>query len=147
MVYFFQAPEVRGKLNVQAADAAGVPRHMRSLLTRGESVQVDDEQGEGGKRWVRPEECLLGGGPGPAMIVVSCSPANLEGLLASKAFHRYQPDREGGENEKAVSPHVVVHRVEQVVWADERYQGWMRSFGKDAQVSVPLSNAGKGLHY
>lgn len=147
MVYFFQAPEVRGKLNVQKADTAGVPRLQRGDLTRGEAVEVDDPSAEGGKRVVRPEECLEGGGPGPALIVVSCSAANVDGLLASRAFHRYQPARSGAGVREGVSPHVVVHRVEHAVWADERYQAWMRAFGSDTQVSLKLPPAGSSFSY
>jgi ribonuclease Z len=71
LVYICQAPDVRGKFDVARANALRVPNGpARGRLVRGESLEVDDPSAPGGKRTVRPEDCLVGGGPG----AVSCSP-------------------------------------------------------------------------
>lgn len=67
MVYFFQAPDVRGKFDAKRADELGVPKKQRGVLTQGGTVEVD-VPGQEGKRVVRPEDCLIGGGPGPVSV-------------------------------------------------------------------------------
>ena len=65
MVYVMQAADVRGKFNVQKANALGVPNGRdRGRLTKGESIEVPAPDEPGGVRIVRPEDCLDGGGPG-----------------------------------------------------------------------------------
>lgn len=65
LVYICQAPDVRGKFDVARANALRVPNGpARGRLVRGESLEVDDPSAPGGKRTVRPEDCLVGGGPG-----------------------------------------------------------------------------------
>lgn len=72
MVYICQAPDVRGKFDVAKATALGLPNGpLRGKLTKGESVEVDDPSVEGGKRTIRPEDCLVGGGPGAVSRVWS----------------------------------------------------------------------------
>lgn len=71
MVYICQAPDVRGKFDVAKATALGLPSGpLRGKLTKGESVEVDDPSVEGGKRTIRPEDCLVGGGPGAVSQVL-----------------------------------------------------------------------------
>ena len=44
---------------VEVADALGVPKPKRGILTgKGQSVWVEDERAEGGKREVTPKMCL-----------------------------------------------------------------------------------------
>lgn len=70
MVYICQAPDVRGKFDVAKANALGLPNGpIRGKLTRGESVELDDPESEGGKRIIRPEDCLVGGGPGAVSLL------------------------------------------------------------------------------
>jgi ribonuclease Z len=65
MIYICQAPDVRGKFDVKKAMALGVPNGpSRGLLVKGEEIEVDDPAAQGGKRIIRPEDCLVGGGPG-----------------------------------------------------------------------------------
>jgi ribonuclease Z len=65
LVYICQAPDVRGKFDVAKANALRVPNGpARGRLVKGESLEVDDPSAPGGKRTVRPEDCLVGGGPG-----------------------------------------------------------------------------------
>lgn len=72
MVYICQAPEVRGKFDVAKANALGLPSGpVRGKITRGEAVEVDDPSVEGGKRIIRPEDCLVGGGPGAVSLALT----------------------------------------------------------------------------
>lgn len=65
MVYICQAPDVRGKFDVKKASALGVPNGpSRGMLVKGLDIEVDDSTVEGGKRTIKPEDCLVGGGPG-----------------------------------------------------------------------------------
>lgn len=65
MVYILEPPPVRGKFNAQRAKELGVPSGpIRGRLVKGEDIEVDDPSVEGGKRIVRPADCLSGGGPG-----------------------------------------------------------------------------------
>jgi ribonuclease Z len=65
MVYICQAPDVRGKFDVKKAMALGVPNGpSRGMLVKGMDIEVDDPSAEGGKRTIKPEDCLVGGGPG-----------------------------------------------------------------------------------
>ena len=65
MVYICQAPDVRGKFDVKKAMALGVPNGpSRGMLVKGMDIEVDDPAVEGGKRTIKPEDCLVGGGPG-----------------------------------------------------------------------------------
>lgn len=65
MVYICQAPDVRGKFDVKKADSLGVPKGpARGKLVQGTDIEVDDPSVEGGKRIIKPEDCLVGGGPG-----------------------------------------------------------------------------------
>ncbi|KAK4685904.1 ribonuclease Z, partial [Tremellales sp. Uapishka_1] len=69
MVYICQAPPVRGKFDVAKAAALKVPNGpMRGKLVKGEDIEVEDADAPGGKRIVRPEDCLMGGGPGAHLI-------------------------------------------------------------------------------
>ncbi|KAL7422932.1 hypothetical protein Q5752_002229 [Cryptotrichosporon argae] len=125
MVYVCQAPDVRGKFDVAKAKLLRVPNGpMRGRLTKGETIEFDDETVPGGKRTVRPEDCLVGGGPGAVLIVVNCSEINVERLIESTAFEKHQTG-----HGHFVPVHCIVHRVSPTVWRDERYQTWMSSFG------------------
>jgi len=65
MVYICQAPDVRGKFDVKKAQALGVPNGpSRGMLVKGMDIEVDDPNVEGGKRTIKPEDCLVGGGLG-----------------------------------------------------------------------------------
>jgi ribonuclease Z len=73
MVYICQAPDVRGKFDVKKAMALGVPNGpSRGMLVKGMDIEVDDATVEGGKRIIKPEDCLVGGGPGAV-----CHPATV----------------------------------------------------------------------
>jgi ribonuclease Z len=65
MIYICQAPDVRGKFDVKKADSLGVPKGpSRGMLVKGMEIEVDDDSVPGGKRTIKPEDCLVGGGPG-----------------------------------------------------------------------------------
>lgn len=65
MVYVCHTPEVRGKFDAVRAAQLKVPNGpIRGRLTKGETIEVDDESAPGGKRIVRPEDCMSGGRPG-----------------------------------------------------------------------------------
>lgn len=69
MVYVCHTPDVRGKFDAVRAAQLNVPNGpIRGRLTKGETIEVDDESAPGGKRIVRPEDCMSGGRPGS----VSC---------------------------------------------------------------------------
>jgi ribonuclease Z len=128
--YIVRTPDVRGKFDVAKAKALGVPNGpIRGKLTRGETIEFDDPSVPGGKRTVRPDECMGGGGPGGTLIVVNCSAANLERLLASTAFDEFR----ALNGEPAVHVHSIVHSTPRSVWEDERYQAWVASFGPTTQ--------------
>ncbi|WVF65453.1 hypothetical protein IAT40_000181 [Kwoniella sp. CBS 6097] len=134
MVYFCHTPDVRGKFNVEMANKLGVPKGpIRGKLTRGEAIEVDDPRVEGGKRVVRPEECLIGGGPGSIMIVVNCTAQTKSALLSSTAFGMYQGATTADEQNRQHHVHLVVHKVPSSVWQSEDYQRWMAAFGDRTQ--------------
>jgi ribonuclease Z len=65
LVYILEPPPVRGKFDVKRANELGVPNGpIRGRLVKGEDIEVDDPSAEGGKRIVRPADCLVGGHPG-----------------------------------------------------------------------------------
>lgn len=65
MAYICHTPEVRGKFDAKRAAELKVPNGpVRGRLTKGETVEVDDASAPGGKRIVRPEDCMSGGRPG-----------------------------------------------------------------------------------
>ncbi|BEI84845.1 hypothetical protein CcaverHIS002_0502460 [Cutaneotrichosporon cavernicola] len=128
--YIVRTPDVRGKFDAAKAKALGVPNGpMRGNLTRGESIEVNDPSVPGGKRIVRPEQCMGGGGPGGTLIVVNCSEENLGRLLASNAFNEYRAI----DGEPRVQVETVVHHTPRAVWEDERFQAWLASFGPSTQ--------------
>ncbi|WOO84919.1 Ribonuclease Z 1 [Vanrija pseudolonga] len=132
MVYILRTPEVRGKFDVVKAAALGVPGGpVRGKLTRGESIEVEDKNAPGGKRIVRPEDCLVGGGPGSILIVVSCAEHNVDRLLQSPVFGQYQQGPRGKAADFPVQ--AVVHRVTRQVWEDPRYQAWVAAYGPKTQ--------------
>lgn len=69
LVYILEPPPLRGKFNAERAKELGIPSGpMRGRLVKGEEIEVDDPSAEGGKRIVRPEDCLSGGGPGAVSL-------------------------------------------------------------------------------
>jgi ribonuclease Z len=144
MVYICQAPDVRGKFDVKKAQALGVPNGpSRGMLVKGMDIEVDDPKVEGGKRTIKPEDCLVGGGPGAVssfqatstddqvLVVVNCSQRNLDRLLAADYLKRYQSEH----TPEAAKVHAIVHQVPLSVWNDERYQAWIKAYGPDTYVS------------
>ncbi|ODO09602.1 hypothetical protein I350_03210 [Cryptococcus amylolentus CBS 6273] len=133
MVYILETPDVRGKFDNKRAGELGVPNGpLRGKLTRGEVIEFPDPEMEGVLKTVRPEECLVGGGPGAVMILVSCTLKTLPDLLRNKTFAEYQPLRETpGQSARKV--HLMVHRIPREVLADEGYKEWMRAFGPETQ--------------
>ncbi|WVQ73573.1 hypothetical protein IAR50_003151 [Cryptococcus sp. DSM 104548] len=133
MVYIIETPEVRGKFDSRKAKELGVPNGpIRGQLTRGEVVEFPDPEMEGVLKTVRPEECLIGGGPGAVMILVNCTLKTLPELLHNKTFAEYQPGREEpGQSARKV--HLIVHHIPRQVLEDERYREWMRAFGEETQ--------------
>ncbi|TYJ56176.1 hypothetical protein B9479_003162 [Cryptococcus floricola] len=133
MVYILETPDVRGKFNNKKAAELGVPNGpLRGKLTRGEVIEFPDPEMEGVLKTVRPEECVMGGGPGAVMIMVSCTLKTLPDLLRNKTFAEYQPLRETpGHSARKV--HLMVHRIPREILADEGYKEWMRAFGPETQ--------------
>lgn len=130
MVYICRTPDVRGKFDVATAAKLKVPNGpIRSKLVRGESIDVDDPEAPGGKRTVRPEDCIFGGGPGSILMVINCRLENLPKLLASAAFESYRSDLDTPEH----AVHCIVHRVSRDVWDNPTYQQWTRGFGSKTQ--------------
>nr|XP_018259272.1 uncharacterized protein I303_08200 [Kwoniella dejecticola CBS 10117]OBR81430.1 hypothetical protein I303_08200 [Kwoniella dejecticola CBS 10117] len=141
MVYICQASDLRGKFDVNKANALGVPKGpARGKLTRGEAIEVDDINAEGGKRIVKPEDCLVGGGPGAVLIVVNCSENSKSDLLSNPTFQKYQPGA-ASSVEPAVHVHLMVHRVPRSVWESEEYKDWMTAFGPRTQhlIADPIN--------
>lgn len=68
-----------------------------------------------------------------ALIVVTCSEANLPTLLETKALDGYRPARKKSSGQE-LSAHLVVHRVPREVWSDPRYKDLIRTFGNSTQV-------------
>lgn len=144
MVYVAHGPAVRGRFDVQKSLALGVPNGPdRGRLTRGETIEVNDPNAPGGKRVIRPEDCLVGGNPGAVLIIVQCSDHNLEGLVSHEAFQPYQG--EDGQREHDVR--TVVHEVSKEVWEDERYQEWVARFGEATQHLVVEKNRAGPIHF
>ncbi|WWC91109.1 uncharacterized protein L201_006050 [Kwoniella dendrophila CBS 6074] len=134
MVYICQAPDVRGKFNVEKANKLGVPKGpARGKLTKGEQIEVDDPSVEGGKRIVKPEDCLVGGGPGSVLVVVNCTEQTKSSLMENTYFHKYQPARSTEIGAESMHVHLIVHRVPESVWDSEDYREWMKAFGDSTQ--------------
>ena len=65
LVYICQAPTVAGKFDNAKANALKVPNGpIRGKLVRGETVEYDDPDAEGGRRVVRPEDVVGESAPG-----------------------------------------------------------------------------------
>lgn len=65
--------------------------------------------------------------------MVDITTAHLPRLLDDPAFKEYQSIESTGKPEKQAR--LVVHRITDGVMRDERYQAWVRAFGKDTPVS------------
>ncbi len=65
LVYICQAAPIPGKFDNSKAKALNVPNGpIRSELVLGKTVEFDDKSVRGGRRIVRPEDVIGGGGPG-----------------------------------------------------------------------------------
>jgi hypothetical protein len=76
------------------------------------------------------------GFPSPAIqsfIMVDVTASHLPRLLQDPAFKEYQSTESNSVPSKQAR--LVVHRITDEVMQDERYMAWVRSFGKDTNVS------------
>lgn len=84
MVYICQAPPVRGKFDNAKAKALNVPvGEIRRDLVQGKTIEFEDKAVKGGRRTVRPEDVVGGGGPGGVRsAIIACT-------VAADNFERY----------------------------------------------------------
>ncbi|KAJ7460806.1 hypothetical protein FB451DRAFT_1045064 [Mycena latifolia] len=85
LAYVVVGPSVRGKFDVAKSLALGVPKNMRSQLTRGENITVTVKEGdETVEKVVRPEDCI-GPSETPAVLITLDlpSPAYIPSLISS----------------------------------------------------------------
>lgn len=143
MVYVAHGPDVRGRFDVKKSLELGVPNGpARGKLTKGESIEVDDPNAPGGKRVVRPEDCLVGGTVGAILVVVQCSPHNIDRLTSHEALRPYL------DEEREHNVRTVVHEVTREVWEDPRYQAWLAQFGPETVHLVAQAGETEGpIHY
>ncbi|ELR21007.1 metallobeta-lactamase domain containing protein [Acanthamoeba castellanii str. Neff] len=128
MCYAVEAPEVRGKFDVQKAKALGVPPGpLCGKLTKGESVVTPD----GGV--VHPSDCMGATVPGPVFLLVTCpSPAYLPRLRSNQFIRAY-----------AANPDMacVVHITPRHVLQLPEYKAWMDSFVSQRVTHVLLDES------
>ncbi|KAJ7230661.1 hypothetical protein GGX14DRAFT_584185 [Mycena pura] len=85
LAYVVVGPSVRGKFDVEKSLALGVPKNMRSLLTKGQSITVNVKEGDKTiEKIVRPEDCI-GPSETPAAVIVLDvpSPAYIPSVVSS----------------------------------------------------------------
>ncbi|KAG8906548.1 hypothetical protein FRB99_006662 [Tulasnella sp. 403] len=128
--YIVIGPETRGKFDVRKADELGVPKPMRSRLTKGQSIVTPDGV------TVTPDMVLSQATPPSAFMFVHCpSVAYIDDLVSSDALHpqKYNPSAE---------LRLIIHRVGEGVLEDSRYQEWMRQYPgiRHLVAAEPLSS-------
>ncbi|KAJ6474674.1 hypothetical protein C8R47DRAFT_986730 [Mycena vitilis] len=132
LAYVVVGPSVRGKFDVEKSIALGVPKNMRSRLTRGEDITVTVKEGDMTiERVVRPLDCI---GPSeiPAVVIVLDvpSPTYIHSLVLSfeqspfyAKFHSTRP-----EDLAESTVRTVFHLCGAGVLEDPRYILFMNGF-------------------
>ncbi|RDB18569.1 Ribonuclease Z, mitochondrial [Hypsizygus marmoreus] len=133
LAYIIVGPRVRGKFDVKAAEALGVPPGpLRGRLTRGQTVTLKVKvDGEMIERVVRPED-VVGESEAPGTVVILDIPttAHISALISSfgespfyKRFRSEDP-----EDLKEYAVRSVFHICGKGVLEDERYVAFMNGF-------------------
>ncbi|KAF8075182.1 hypothetical protein FPV67DRAFT_1476334 [Lyophyllum atratum] len=133
MAYIVVGPRIRGKFDVRAATALGVPSGpLRGQLTKGMTVtfkvKVDGEMVE---RTVRPEDCIgESEAPGAILILDIPTTMHIPALLSSfedsPFYAKFRSQRPEDIDEYSVRS--VFHLCGQGVLEDERYIAFMNGF-------------------
>ncbi|KAF5379502.1 hypothetical protein D9615_006481 [Tricholomella constricta] len=133
LAYIVVGPRIRGKFDVKAATALGVPSGpLRGQLTKGNTikftVKVDDEMVE---RTVRPEDCIGESEAPGAFIILDIPttrhiPALLASFEASPFYAKFRSQRP--EDIKEHSVRSIFHLCGKGVLEDERYIAFMNGF-------------------
>ncbi|ORX39176.1 hypothetical protein BD324DRAFT_618739 [Kockovaella imperatae] len=128
MVYILQGIDIIGKFDNAKAKELKVPfGPIRAKLVAGEAIEFEDPDEPGKILNVKAEDVVGETVPGPAVIIVTCSAENLDRLLVSPAFDKYQGDA-------AVHEVVyVIHQIPAEVLSNPHYRQWMTKFGAKTQ--------------
>ncbi|GLB41597.1 putative tRNase Z endonuclease [Lyophyllum shimeji] len=133
MAYIVVGPRIRGKFDVQSANALGVPSGpLRGQLAKGNTVKFNVKvDGEFVERTVRPEE-VLGESEAPgALLILDIPttmhiPALLSSFEGSPFYAKFRSQRPEANNEYSVRS--VFHLCGKGVLEDERYIAFMDGF-------------------
>ncbi|KAF7370999.1 hypothetical protein MSAN_00734100 [Mycena sanguinolenta] len=140
LAYVVVGPSVRGKFDVEKSIELGVPKHMRSRLTRGESITVTVKEGDQTvEKVVQPLDCI---GPSevPAVLIVLDvpSPAYIPSLAStfeqSPFYAKFQSTRPEDLAEFVVR--TVFHLCGDGVLEDSRYIEFLNKFPPTAHHIV-----------
>ncbi|KAI0360608.1 hypothetical protein OH77DRAFT_1393497 [Trametes cingulata] len=137
LAYLLVGPTVRGKFDARKAEELGIPNGpIRGRLTKGETVTLEVDDGQGGKmqRTVRPEECVGPNEVGQSVLILDVPtpahiPSLLESFTESPFFAQYRS--KSPEMRKAHPVHAVFHLCGDGVLEDERYKEFMNGFSDD----------------
>ncbi|KAJ6605846.1 hypothetical protein B0H10DRAFT_2076138 [Mycena sp. CBHHK59/15] len=136
LAYVVVGPTVRGKFDVDKSLALGVPKHMRSHLTRGQNITVTVQEGdETVQKIVRPEDCI---GPSEIPVVVIIldipTPSHIPSLVSSFEQSPFYAKLRSTRPEDLAEIVVrsVFHLCGQGVLEDVRYIKFMNGFPPSA---------------
>ncbi|KAK7031531.1 hypothetical protein R3P38DRAFT_2924192 [Favolaschia claudopus] len=140
LAYVVVGPSVRGKFDVDKSLELGVPKNMRSRLTRGESITVAVQEGDQTvNKIINPLDCIGPSEVPPVLIVLDVpSPAYIPHLISSfetsPFYARFHSTRTEDVSEYAVR--TVYHLCGAGVFEDPRYIQFMNGFPPSAHHMV-----------
>ncbi|KAF8166655.1 hypothetical protein K438DRAFT_1857115 [Mycena galopus ATCC 62051] len=147
LAYVVVGPSVRGKFDVEKSIKLGVPKHMRSRLTRGESITVTVQEGDQSvQKIIQPLDCIGPSEVPAAMIVLDVpSPAYIPSLVSSfeesPFYAKFRSTRPEDLAEFVVRP--VFHLCGDGVLEDERYILFMNGFPPTAHHIISSREYGR----
>ncbi|PCH45067.1 hypothetical protein WOLCODRAFT_155082 [Wolfiporia cocos MD-104 SS10] len=141
LCYILVGPRSRGKFDAKKADELGVFRADRAKLTKGQSVVVTVDDGDGNKieRIVLPEDCVAPPESPQVLLLLDVpSPEHIPSLVASFENNPFYAKfrSKSAKDRSEYSVHVVSHLCGPGVLGDESYKAFMQGFADDTHHVV-----------